>query len=131
VKVVVILLTLTLVGCATSKMWENQYYETSTYQETLHQFLITEDNKHLILIGEKFHYIFNEANTLNTLLLSENRHLLSADLDNRNFFSRDNKVRAFFNIKCDGNKCYKTTNRLVNRKWLQKGKATPSEFQFF
>lgn len=131
-KIIVALLTLTLVGCATSNMWKEPYYEkTSTYKETLHQFLVSEDNKQLILIGEKFHYIFDQANELNTILLSENRNILSTNLNNRNFSTYNNKIDADFKIQCDGNDATKKQIDWLIKNGFKRERQPPPNFIFY
>jgi len=53
-------------GCLTAKL-----YAPRTYDETALSFLVTEDGSHLVVLGEKYHYIFyNVSPLLKQILLS-------------------------------------------------------------
>lgn len=57
---------LSLTGCLTAKL-----YEPRTYDETTVSFLVTEDGSRLVVLGEKYHYVFDEISpSLKQILLS-------------------------------------------------------------
>jgi hypothetical protein len=67
---------LLLCGCAqtqTDKLWS-----APTYTERINQFLINPEDKSLIIIGEKYHYIFNEDSAPLVLLGWSSRKNLHA-----------------------------------------------------
>jgi hypothetical protein len=57
---------LSVSGCLTAKL-----YEPRTYDETALSFLVTEDGSRLVVLGEKYHYIFDDISpSLKQILLS-------------------------------------------------------------
>jgi hypothetical protein len=57
---------LSVTGCFTPKL-----YEPRTYDETALSFLVTEDGSRLVVLGEKYHYIFDDISpSLKEILLS-------------------------------------------------------------
>ncbi len=60
------LIVFSVTGCVTRKL-----YEPSTYDETALSFLVTEDGSRLVVLGEKYHYIFDDISpSLKGILLS-------------------------------------------------------------
>ncbi len=68
IRHIFILPLILIFGGCTTPLWERHYYT----EETITHFLISEDYTNLVVIGEKYHYIFDENVTkLNALLSSE------------------------------------------------------------
>lgn len=97
-----------LSGCATIDVWKND-----TYEEHISHFLTTQDGNTLIVIGDRYHYLFPEAKQLNEIMQSKNSGFLRAEFGNKFVVSKDNDIRGTFRILCD---CKKPSKDLVN--WL-------------
>jgi hypothetical protein len=66
---IVILIVSNLASCATSIVWKNK-----NYAENFKHFLTTKDGKKVVILGEKYHYIFDdESGFLIKLLSWDNR----------------------------------------------------------
>lgn len=65
--IIIILFT----SCTTKELWSNASYHTP-----IEKFLISEDKKTLVVVGDKYHYIFPLDNNLKEILLSNKRKLL-------------------------------------------------------
>jgi len=81
-------------ACATAAMWNKQ---GSTYQETVRSFQVSTDGKKLVVLGEKYHYIFDLSPTLKTTLDSPFRSSLRASFG---FFNvdADNKITGRYHL---------------------------------
>lgn len=62
-------------GCLTSELYE---LKKESFNEELRGFLITQDQKQVILIGQRYHYIFPMDNDLKNILAWPNRSKLRA-----------------------------------------------------
>ncbi|MGE4396673.1 MAG: hypothetical protein AB7D34_04350 [Sulfurimonas sp.] len=72
-----IVIALLLCGCTqtqTDKLWS-----APTYTENINQFLIHPENQSLIIIGEKYHYIFNKDSASRDILVWNGRKNLHAN----------------------------------------------------
>jgi hypothetical protein len=89
------LAVLSATGCFTPKL-----YERHTYDETSTSFFVTEDGSKLAVLGEKYHYIFDDIPpSLKHILLSplELRTVVRADLLNFSV-SSDNVVTGDYTL---------------------------------
>lgn len=80
---------LSVSGCFTPKLYEHHKYD-----ETSTSFYVTEDGSKVVVVGEKYHYIFDDVSpSLKNILLSplELRKVVIADLSNF-YVRRDNVV---------------------------------------
>jgi hypothetical protein len=85
---------LSATGCLTAKL-----YETREYDETAFAFVVTEDGSRLAVLGEKYHYIFDDISpSLKQILLSplNLRTVVVADL--ADFYVRDNVVTGNYTL---------------------------------
>ena len=51
---------LSVTGCVTKKLYETLETHDTQYDETALSFLVTEDGSKLVVLGEKYHYIFDD-----------------------------------------------------------------------
>ena len=72
-NIAILIVGLLLTSCSlTNKMWKD-----SRYEESISSFLITQNGGNLIIIGDKYHYIFPVTNRLKTILLSDKRQFIT------------------------------------------------------
>ncbi len=73
---IAILITTNLASC-TDALWQKSYYS-----ETFKNFLITKDGQRIVLLGKKYHYIFDDkSDTIKKLLSWESRSKLEMEMD--------------------------------------------------
>ena len=73
---IAILITTNLASC-TDALWQKSYYS-----ETFKNFLITKDGQKIVLLGKKYHYIFDDkSGTIKKLLSWESRSKLEMEID--------------------------------------------------
>lgn len=73
---IAILITTNLASC-TDALWQKSYYS-----ETFKNFLITKDGQRIVLLGKKYHYIFDDkSGTIKKLLSWESRSKLEMEID--------------------------------------------------
>lgn len=82
------LLLLQTSSCLTQKLWSN------SYKEPIQNFLISQDGKYIVFLGENYHYIFiDKSGVMRELLSWRGRNLLFIDTKNTVMkVSRNNKV---------------------------------------
>ncbi|WP_372998755.1 hypothetical protein [Sulfurimonas sp.] len=96
-------------GCATIQLWEDP-----KYKETFEEFLITEDGSKLVILGEKYHYIFSTNEKLKEILLSNKRKNIKPVFE-------DFKVDINNSIQGKYNLFYNTNDKeSKNDIWLEK-----------
>lgn len=98
-----------LASCTTAQLWEN-----TKYYETISHFLTTNDGDELIFIGDKYHYIFSNTDSLNDVLRWKDRALLKAQFNDNFVVSTDNIVTGNYITTCICNNA--TSNQI---KWLK------------
>jgi hypothetical protein len=100
-----------MAGCttATTDVWKKP-----TYNETISQFLITANGEKLIFIGEKYHYIFANQDSLNNILQWPDRKLLKAAFFNNFSVDAKNKIIGRFAIVCF---CHDASKKQIQ--WLE------------
>lgn len=110
-KVMLFMLSILIVGCisSTTDVWKKP-----TYNEAISQFLITEKGDKLIFIGEKYHYIFANETSLNSVLQWQDRGILKAAFYNDFSVDANNKVTGQFEILCF---CHGATKEQIQ--WLE------------
>lgn len=73
---IAILITTNLASC-TDALWQKSYYS-----ETFKNFLITKDGQRIVLLGKKYHYIFDDkSDTIKKLLSWESRSKLEMEIN--------------------------------------------------
>ena len=100
-KYILLLVILLLHGCSqtgTSRLWT-----PPRYTEKINQFLINPKDKSLIVIGEKYHYIFDENSAPLNLLTWSGRKNLRAYFNDFKINS-ENIVNGSFTITCNSKK---------------------------
>jgi hypothetical protein len=90
----VVLLTTT--GCLTKKFSES-HYASGKYHDTIFSFLITEDGSKVVVLGEKYHYIFDATPGLKRILLGSFRPKIYADFSNLHV-TLDNKITLDYKL---------------------------------
>ena len=90
---IVILIITNLTSC-TKKLWKKSYYT-----ENFKNFMTTKNGKKIVILGKKYHYVFDdESRILNKLLSWGNRSKL--EIENYNFrVSEINKITGSITIK--------------------------------
>lgn len=98
-KTIVLILSIMLlfIGCEQKKfitsLWEQE--KQVPYDETIISFMINPENKSLIFIGQKYHYIFNPNEKFSYLYDNKNENI-TFDSTNGTYETRDDKVLANF-----------------------------------
>lgn len=90
------LILLTTAGCFTQKLIESAFY-TGKYQEVVTSFLITEDKSKLVLLGEKYHYIFDADVSMVKILNSSCLPLISVYFTDLRV-KKDNRITGNFTL---------------------------------
>lgn len=86
---------ISLNGCLTSMVHETQRV---FYQDTALSYLVTEDGAMLVVLGEKYHYIFNHISpSLTQVLRGSLRTLATANLSNF-YVTKDNVVTGDYTL---------------------------------
>jgi len=82
-----------LSGCHYTKMlWADEYLDTAL------AFLVTEDGTHLVVLGEKYHYVFDQITpSLQQVLLGPLRTAVTATLSGF-YVTRDNVVTGDYTL---------------------------------
>jgi hypothetical protein len=90
-----LLIALTLSSCLTKYFWDKKY------KEIFRQFLVTQNGRQAVFIGEKYHYVFDDNSKLiANLLLWNVRHVLYIDLTKTYLkVDRNNHVSGYATIK--------------------------------
>lgn len=87
---------LSTAGCLTPKFNES-HFVTGKYQDTVISFLITEDGSKFVVLGEKYHYIFDVSPNLKKVLLGSFRSSVTAYFKEFHV-SLDNKITGDYSI---------------------------------
>lgn len=87
-----IMICLLLSSCTTDLL------QRKSYKETFQNFLITEDNKQLVILGEKYHYIFPLDNNLKRIITWKHVNLLNLELSYLHV-KQDNSIYVSFDLK--------------------------------
>ena len=91
---IAILIISNLTSCATSIFWKNK-----EYVENFNQFLTTKDGKKIVILGNKFHYIFDDESSFLIKLLSWENRLKLEITDYKFKIINFNKISASITIK--------------------------------
>ena len=91
---IVILTTLNLTSCATSIVWTKK-----DYTENFKYFLTTKDGKKIVILGNKFHYIFDDESGFFNKLLSWQSRLKLEIVDYKLKAINFNKITGSITIK--------------------------------
>lgn len=85
-------------GCMTALLYsKNKPKETiTTTQEEVSSFLITEDGKQLIVVGKRYHYIFEPNDTLKFILNWPDRKLIAASFTTFDVDTQQNILGRYF-----------------------------------
>ena len=108
-KLLLLLLLLSQVSCMTMKMWDK------TYDETFYKFSISSRGDRVALIGQDFHYVFDdEFGELRNLLLWRSSDLLFIDVENTYFsVDRNNRIQGYLTVECFFNNIHPSGENLL------------------
>ena len=113
-KYILLISILLLQGCTRTQTYTGELWNPPTYTETIDQFLINTKEKSLIIIGKKYHYIFDKG---------------SAPLNLLTWSGRKNLYAYFYDFKVDvnntvtGSYSIKNSNKKISKDevtWLKK-----------
>ncbi len=115
---ITVLLSIIASGCLTSELYQ---LKKESFNEELTGFLITQDQKQVVLVGQRYHYIFPMDNTVKNTLQWSNRSKLRAT--NLHFvISKNNIINGTFLLKSendavlsDNDKAFLLTNHFKIR----------------
>ena len=94
---ITVLLSIIASGCLTSELYK---IKKESFNEKLSGFLITQDQKQVVLVGQRYHYIFPMDNTIKNTLQWSNRSKLRAT--NLHFvISKNNIINGTFLLKSE------------------------------
>ena len=92
---IITILSIIVSGCLTSELYQ---LKKESFNEELSGFLITQDQKQVILVGQHYHYIFPMDNDLKSILQWPNRSKLRAT--HLNFvISKNNMINGTYLLK--------------------------------
>ncbi len=111
-SIIIIIFIFLLSSCSTVDLWGN-----NTYSEKINNFFATSDGNKLIIIGDKYHYIFTNQYKLNDILNSKHSSMLRAEFADTFSVDIDNNIKGSYKIVCD---CENVTKEEVE--WLLKHK---------
>jgi len=94
-----LVLFLTTTGCLTKRFYESDHAQR-TYHEKVDSFLITEDGSTLVVLGEKYHYIFEASPNLKKVLLGSFRPMVVAHFPDF-YVTTDNKITGNYTLYLD------------------------------
>lgn len=90
---------LSVMGCVTKKLYETLETHDTQYDETALSFLVTEDGSKLVVLGDRYHYIFDDiAPSLTHVLGGPLRTVVGADLTKFRV-RRDNAVTGDYTLR--------------------------------
>jgi hypothetical protein len=69
-------------GCFTSALYNKPVESSRQFVEEISSFLISQDGKQLIVVGQRYHYIFAADDTLKFILTSPERKHIKASFNN-------------------------------------------------
>ncbi|WP_076411968.1 hypothetical protein [Shewanella sp. UCD-KL12] len=95
----------------TSCVFTEALWRESSYDESFASFLISEDNKNLVIIGEKYHYVIKPSETLVNILKSSYKPNIQGHFD---YF----KVEANDNIKGTYSLTFNAIPSEATKEWL-------------
>ncbi|WP_230950064.1 hypothetical protein [Burkholderia cepacia] len=72
-------------------------FEDGRYEETVDRFLVSEDGKKFVVLGEKYHYIFDMPEHLGAVLASPYRKSINASL--YGFVAEGSKISGKFRLQ--------------------------------
>ncbi|WP_321839835.1 hypothetical protein [Burkholderia cepacia] len=72
-------------------------FEDGRYEETVDRFLVSEDGKKFVVLGEKYHYIFDMPEHLGAVLASPYRKSINASL--YEFVAQGSKISGKFRLR--------------------------------
>ncbi|KWC82038.1 hypothetical protein WL57_23055 [Burkholderia cepacia] len=87
----VIVVAAGLTGCTA------MLFEDGRYEETVDRFLVSEDGKKFVVLGEKYHYIFDMPEHLGAVLASPYRKSINASL--YGFVAQGSKISGKFRLQ--------------------------------
>ena len=92
---IVILIITNLTSCETIRIWQN-----TKYNEDFKDFLVTKDNKKIVILGQKYHYAFDDkSGDLSKLLFWESKSKII--IENQNIrVKKIDKIIASATVKC-------------------------------
>jgi hypothetical protein len=94
VKLTAIILCLSLVSCTAAMYSDNRDY----YNETVSSVLITKDNSKLVVVGDNYHYLFDNTNVLASIVKSPIHGKMEAEFS-KFIVEDDNRVMGDLKIK--------------------------------
>ncbi len=109
-----LMVLLLLTSCMTQKLWKK-----NEYPEVFQQYLISGDQDKIVVIGEKYNYIYTIDTAMRNILNWQNKNILNIDIYKANI-AKDGTVTGSYNISVLYNKLSPE-----QREWLKN-----NEFQF-
>ena len=91
---IAILIITNLASCATKQIWRHKFYKKQ-HTETYNNFFITEEGKKIVVLGDKYRYIFDDnLGRIKKILSLEGISKFSVEID----ILIENEVRAYISI---------------------------------
>jgi len=90
------LILLTTTGCLTTRFYESDH-ASRAYHEKVDSFLMTEDGSKLVVIGEKYHYIFDASPNLKKVLLGSFRPMVMGNFSDF-YVTQNNKITGNYTL---------------------------------
>jgi len=124
-QVIVFFLIFVLTGCTstTSKLWKD-HYKSSSYGEVIDALAVNSGDQSLIVVGEKYHYLFDRNEVLAYLLAHYDGKNMIFDLEHGQYETEEDRIKANFTVNIN-------LNQLENEdiQWLNNHKIITNKDQ--
>ncbi len=87
-------------ACFTPELYKHPAEDSRTFVEEINSFLITQDGKNLIVVGQQHHYIFTPSDTLKFILTAPEKKYVKASF-NTFSISSDQSVYGSYTLTVD------------------------------
>lgn len=118
-----LIFVLTVCTSPTSQLWKD-HYKSSFYGEVIDGLAVNPEDQSLIVVGEKYHYLFDRNEVLAYLLAHYNGKNMTFDLEHGRYEANEEQIKANFTVRIDVNQIGKE-----NILWLNDHKVATNKDQ--
>lgn len=122
-----LIISLLFSSCAHKALWSKK-----RYNESVKNFLISEDGKKLVVISQKYHYIFDIDKSLKQILLSKHKQNIIANFSTFEL-NKDRNINGSYYLKYELEKYFSEEEKITfdkNTNWLIKNGFKKHKDQF-
>lgn len=114
--ILIVSILLSLIACNTMELWQKK----SFYEETFKDFLVTKDGDQIIILGAKYHYIFQDSSNLLSKLLAWNgRSKLRLKINNLKI-QESEQISGWITVSNEDNDNLTTSLKQSEKEFLKK-----------